>query len=166
MYEQGGSLMSHPAGVPSPTSGLQLLADGPVLLYDADCSVCRRFVALVIHADKRGQLRIAPLHSELGEQLRRVHPAFTARDSAVWVPVAGTAVGHSDAILAALAHVGGGWGLLAAGGRVVPRRLRDQAYRFFAGHRSWFAWLGLDQLDESARRRTVTKTREVQERSA
>jgi predicted DCC family thiol-disulfide oxidoreductase YuxK len=129
--------------------------DVPLLLYDERCSVCRRFVSLVVRADARGKLRIAPLQSPRGEALRRDHPQFAAKDSAVWVPPSGAPLGYSDAILEALAYLGGGWRVVAGLGRLIPRAVRDWAYRAFARNRRFFGWLGLDQLDPRSRARLL-----------
>ena len=135
---------------------------GPLLLYDAQCSVCRRFVSLVIHADTRGTISIAPLVGRHGDALRRTHPVFGARESAVWIPRTGPALAQSDAILAALRHLGGGWKWLADLAGHVPRKFRNGAYRWFAGHRRWFGWLGLDELDAIVRSRMLEEqSREV-----
>ena len=128
---------------------------GPLLLYDARCSVCRRFVSLVIHADTRGTISIAPLDGRHGDAMRRACPVFGARESAVWIPRQGPALAQSDAILAVLQHLGGSWKRLADAGALVPRGFRNGAYRWFAGHRRWFGWLGLGELDASVRSRTL-----------
>jgi predicted DCC family thiol-disulfide oxidoreductase YuxK len=128
---------------------------GPLLLYDARCSVCRRFVTLVVHADRSGKIRIAPLVGPYGDALRRTHPVFGARESAVWIPRNGPALAQSDAILAVLHHLGGGWRWLAALGAVIPRSFRNAAYRWFAQHRRWFSWFGLRDLDTTVRARLL-----------
>ena len=127
---------------------------GPLLLYDARCSVCRRFVSLVIHADRTGTISIAPLVGRHGDAARRVNPAFGTHESAVWIPREGPALAEPDAIFAALHHLGGRGRWLAAVGHLVPRALRNAAYRAFAGNRKWFAWVGLRELDAMVRART------------
>ncbi len=130
---------------------------GPLLLYDARCSVCRRFVSLVVHADRSGTISIAPLVGRHGDAVRRINPAFGTHESAVWIPSEGPALAESDAILAALHHLGGRGRWLAAVGDVVPRALRNAAYRAFAGNRKWFAWVGLRELDAMVRARTLVE---------
>ena len=128
---------------------------GPLLLYDARCSVCRRFVSLVIHADRAETIRIAPLVGRHGDAARRATPGFGIGESAVWIPHEGHALAQSDAILAALHFLGGGWRWLALAGRVIPRRVRNAAYRWVAGKRRWFGWLGLRELDAMVRSRMM-----------
>jgi predicted DCC family thiol-disulfide oxidoreductase YuxK len=127
----------------------------PVLLFDARCGVCRRFVAFLVHADRGGRIRIAPLESPLGSGVRGRYPQFDRRDSAVWLPVRGRPSGFSDAILDGLAYVGGAWKLVAGAGRLVPRKIRDGVYRLFAGNRRYFGWLSMSELDEESQARIV-----------
>ena len=130
---------------------------GPLLLFDERCSICRRLVAMVIHADAQGLLRIAPLQGRHGSAVRQRHPELGSVSSAVWVPLFGPAVGQSDAILAALEYLGNKWGMLARIGRLVPRPLRDWLYRRFAGNRRYFSWIGLDELDARTRARLLAE---------
>ncbi len=131
------------------------MRQGPVLFYDEECSLCRRFVALVLAADRRGQLRIAPLHGTHADGIRRFHPEFGAMDSALFLPREGPPLQRSDAILATLESIGGPWTVIAWLGRLVPRPLRDLVYRGFVRHRDSFSWLGLSELDPRCRARQV-----------
>lgn len=141
-------------GVPRPLLGRS--PSGPLLLYDERCSVCRRFVVLLIRADAEGVLRIAPLLGRHGRAVRQRQPELWKVSSAIWVPLFGPAVGQSEAILAALHYLGGKWRLLARIAGVVPRPLRDWVYRRFAGNRRYFAWIGLGELDLAARARLLS----------
>jgi len=143
--------MHHDQGA-APQSG----ARAPLLLYDGDCGICRRFVSLLIGADRRGSLRIAPLASAVGDNLRRDRPELEPRDSAIWVSATGTVSTHSDAILDAIAYLGGALtplaGLLKS---LVSRALRDRAYTAFANNRNLFGRIGMQELDERAKRRML-----------
>ena len=119
----------------------------PVLLYDEKCSVCRRFISLIVNADNRGAMRIAPLQSPLGDAIRNARPEFAAKDSALWIGRDGEICAYSDAILAALDYLGGPWTVLTAAMRIVPHPLRDRAYRAFAENRNLFGRLGLSTFD-------------------
>ena len=140
-------------------------AADPVLLYDENCSVCRRFISLVVNADNRGGMRIAPLLSPLGDAIRQSHPEYSARDSALWIGRDGNILAYSDAILAALDYLGGPWTALTAAMRIVPHALRDAAYRTFASNRNLFAPLGLSELDSRSLGRLLTnpKSRSVEQ---
>ncbi len=131
-------------------------ARAPLLLYDDRCSICRRFVSILIGADRRGTLRIAPLNGPIGDAIRRTRPALEPRDSAIWIGIDGTVSTHSDAMLDAIEYLGGA---LTPLGKVlrslVPRPLRDRAYTAFANNRKLFRQFGMDELDERAQSRTV-----------
>ena len=127
----------------------------PVLLYDARCGVCRRYVRFLVRKDKKGALRIAPLQSPIGAGVRGRYPEFDKQDSAVWLPVRGRPTGFSEAILDSLDFVGGGWKVISRAGRLVPRRLRDRVYRLFAGNRRYFGWLSIPDLGEEANARLM-----------
>jgi len=143
--------MHHDQGA-TPRSG----ACTPLLLYDGDCGVCRRFVSLLIGADRGGSLRIAPLASAVGDSLRRDRPELEPRDSAIWVSASGTVSTHSDAILDAIAYLGGVLTPLARLLKsLVPRALRDRAYTAFADNRNLFGFIGMQNLDDRAKSRTV-----------
>ena len=131
------------------------VVNGPVLLYDEKCSVCRRFVAMIVHADGRGTMRIAPLQCPLGDAIRRSHPEFAAKDSALWIGLDGEILSHSDAILASLEYLGGPWTALTVAMRIVPHPLRDAAYRAFAQNRNLFGKLGLSSLDSKTLERML-----------
>jgi len=71
------------------------------------------------------------------------------------LPVRGRPSGFSDAILDSLAYLGGPWKFVARAGRLVPRRIRNEAYRLFASNRRYFGWLSLAEFDEQVESRTV-----------
>ena len=127
----------------------------PVLLYDAGCGVCRRFVQFLIRKDRRGAVRIAPLESPLGSGIRGRYPEFDRKDSAIWLPARGRPSGFSEAILDSLDFVGGRWKVLSRAGRLVPRSLRDRVYRLFAGNRRYFGWLSIPDFDEETKSRLM-----------
>ena len=127
----------------------------PVLLYDSRCGVCRRFVRFLIHRDTKDTIRIAPLESPLGAGVRGRYPEFDRQDSAVWLPSRGKPTGYSDAIIDSLDFVGGRWKVLARAMRLVPHRIRDGAYRLFAGNRRYFGWMSIPDLGEEAKARMI-----------
>jgi predicted DCC family thiol-disulfide oxidoreductase YuxK len=133
-------------------------SDGPVFFYDTGCSVCRRFVELLVNADRRGEIRIAALTGARATTLRERHPAVMAINSAVWLPVTGDPVNQSDAILSALAYVGGMWRVVAWLAHGVPRFLRDRIYRAFAGNRRYFGRFGIATLGPRAAARVLHDT--------
>ena len=106
----------------------------PILLYDGTCGFCAGSVQFMLARDRRCTLRFGPLEGRAGRALLARHPALAGGDSVVWLD--GTrALVRGDAALAALAYVGGSWGVLAAMGRWLPRRWRDAVYDAVARRR-------------------------------
>ena len=93
--------------------------------------------------DPRARLRYAPLQGETASALRARHSQIPDElDTVVYVEAdaAGERVFlRSDAVLRALAQLEAPWRWLAAL-RVLPRGLRDAAYRGFAQRR--YRWFG------------------------
>ncbi len=116
---------------------LDLLKAGPVLLYDGECGVCAQSVQWILRHETRHSLRFAALESDLGRALTRAASVPTHVDSLLWVERSELSVKAkvwSGAVLATVAYVGGPFRALGAFW-VVPRPLRDWAYRLFAKHR-------------------------------
>ncbi|MBL9121527.1 MAG: DUF393 domain-containing protein [Phycisphaerae bacterium] len=108
----------------------------PILFFDGECGLCARSVRWVLRRDRRRTFRFAPLQ---GETYRTLGIA-ASRDLSTMVVTDHHGV-HvmSDAVLAIARHLGGGWRVLGAIGGIVPRRLRDAAYRAIASRRHrWF----------------------------
>lgn len=131
-----------------------------VLLYDGDCGLCARSVQFVLNHESVGHphaLLFAPLAGAWATALRERMPTVRDVDSAMWY--SRNAMGHervrlrSDAVLATLDYVGGGWRLAARVMRVVPRRLRDAVYNAVARRRTRLAPRGcvVPQANQRAR---------------
>jgi len=116
---------------------------GPLLLFDGECGLCDRTVRWVLDHDPGGALRFAPLQGETAPPLLARHglaPRSGAGfDTMVLVEEPGgpreRARVRSAAALAIGRYLGGGWRLLAGLAWLVPRPLRDAAYRLVARHR-------------------------------
>lgn len=111
-----------------------------VLLYDGDCGFCASSVRFVLQHDSRAKsLRFAPLAGDLGSRVRGDHPELAGVDSMIWVELDARGQSEvrvrSEAALALLHYLGGGFRLLSGLGRLVPRRLRDAAYAAIAARR-------------------------------
>ncbi|GAB2966780.1 thiol-disulfide oxidoreductase DCC family protein [Hymenobacter coalescens] len=115
-------------------------AGSSVILFDGVCNLCHGLVQFIIDRDPQARFRFASLQSETGQRLMPggVNPDPENPDSVVLIED-GQAYTHSTAILRILRHLGGGWRLLAAAS-VLPRFLRDAAYRFVARNR--YRWFG------------------------
>jgi predicted DCC family thiol-disulfide oxidoreductase YuxK len=112
-------------------------ADAPrhLVLYDGVCGFCDRAVRFALTRDRRGLLRFAPLQGGTAASLRASHPEIPAEaETFVYVegaPGAQRVYLRSEAALRVLARLDPPWRWLAWL-RVLPRPLRDAAYRGFA----------------------------------
>lgn len=108
-----------------------------VLLFDGECGLCQALVRFLLRRDRRrGRLWFAPLQGETAQAFLRSRDLPTTDfDTAVYVPDwAGrraTVLVRTDAVLGALADLGGAWRAVTWC-RVVPRSWRDAAYRLVA----------------------------------
>ncbi|MCZ6623853.1 MAG: DCC1-like thiol-disulfide oxidoreductase family protein [Deltaproteobacteria bacterium] len=110
----------------------------PIIFFDGVCGMCNRFVDVVMRADKDSIFRFAPLQ---GETARELLPPLT-EDPREWSLIYLDERGiheQSDASLEVYRRLGGPWWLLSLG-RLVPRLIRNQAYRWIASNR--YRWFG------------------------
>ena len=113
---------------------------GALLLYDGTCGFCAESVQFVLQHDRRRTLRFASLQGAMGAEIRARHPELDAVDSVIWYEPEGESARElvlvrSSAVLRVLRYLGGQWSLLAWGGALVPRTVRDRLYDFIARHR-------------------------------
>jgi predicted DCC family thiol-disulfide oxidoreductase YuxK len=113
------------------------LSEKQLVLFDGVCNVCNALILFIIDRDPNERFVFASLSSELGQRVVKEH-ALGEIDSVVLVED-GRPYTHSTAVLRILARLRGLWffmWLLF----VIPRFLRDAAYRFFARNR--YTWFG------------------------
>jgi predicted DCC family thiol-disulfide oxidoreductase YuxK len=116
----------------------------PILFFDGECGFCDRAIRFAMSHDAHGRLYAATLSGDTAQRalapfaamLRHVDstvlylPATAERGASVQI--------HSDAALSVLRLLGGVWGALGVAGLLVPRWLRDAAYKAFAKRRFRF----------------------------
>lgn len=116
-------------------------ATAPILFFDGECGFCDRAIRFAMSRDTEGRLYAATLTGEtamaslppFSSVLKDVDstvlymPATATRDASVQI--------HSDAALSVLRLLGGGWAVLGVLGHIVPRWIRDGAYKAFAKRR-------------------------------
>jgi predicted DCC family thiol-disulfide oxidoreductase YuxK len=119
---------------------------GAVVLFDGVCNFCDASVNFIIDHDKAGYFKFAPLQSEEGAKLANQYgfesaTAKTDGASSDLIPIDsvilvenGKAYTHSTAAMKILKRLGAPWSWLSAF-MIVPRSLRDWAYRVFARYR-------------------------------
>ncbi|MBX3362333.1 MAG: DUF393 domain-containing protein [Phycisphaeraceae bacterium] len=109
---------------------------GPILFYDGDCGLCNRSVRWVIRRDRSGSIRYAPLQ---GETYRDLELPEKPQDLSSMVYLdRGVLSTRSDATVRVLGTLGGGWAVVSAALRLIPRPIRDWAYLWFAKRRHRF----------------------------
>jgi predicted DCC family thiol-disulfide oxidoreductase YuxK len=113
--------------MPSPAPTTELL------FYDGHCGLCHRAVKFVLKHDRSGAaFRFAPLQGDTFQSRVRPEKRATLPDSVVVLTSDGQLLVRSNAFLHILRRLGGGWKLLAALLRVIPRPLRDAVYNIVA----------------------------------
>ena len=111
----------------------------PIVLFDGVCNLCSGAVQFIIRRDPAGRFRFASLQSPLGEELlarfgidRGVTDSVILVEGDRWYK-------ESDAALRIARGLGGPWKALGIF-RLIPRPLRDAAYRLIARNR--YRWFG------------------------
>ncbi len=116
------------------------MSGAPVLYFDGVCNLCNGAVQFVIRHDRRGKIRFASLQSGAGEEaIRKVEARYGRRPDSLLFEAGDKIWIESDAALQLTRYLDGGWralGILS----VVPRFIRDAAYRFVARNR--YRWFG------------------------
>lgn len=111
----------------------------PLVLFDGVCNLCNRSVQTILRHDRQARFRFASLQSPLGEKLREDLGIDREKVDSVILVEGGRWYKESDAALRIARGLGGFWrmfGIL----RLVPRPLRDAAYRLIARNR--YRWFG------------------------
>ena len=107
---------------------------GAIVLFDGVCNFCNATVNFVIDHDKAGYFKFAPLQSEIGEELIAKHGIDKAETDSVILVENDKAYTHSSAALRIAKRLDGIWSWAQAF-VIVPKPVRDLAYRLFAKHR-------------------------------
>lgn len=113
-----------------------------VILFDGVCNLCNAAVQFVIAHDPGGIYHFAALQSPAGVELAAAYGLDALPLDSVILIEGGRAYTGSEAALRIVGRLATGWrwlGML----RVLPRPLRDGAYRFVARHR--YRWFGRRQ---------------------
>jgi len=106
-----------------------------ILFYDGHCGMCHGFVRFLLARDRARRFVFAPLQGETFAAMVPAAERATLPDSMVVRTTDGRLLVRSEASLHVLDTLGGGWRVLAAMLRPVPRQIRDAAYRAIAAIR-------------------------------
>lgn len=107
---------------------------GAIILFDGVCNFCNGAVNFVIAHDKAGYFKFAPLQSEIGEELIAKHHIDTTETDSVVLIENEKAYIHSTAALRIARRLDGIWSWTYFF-ILIPRPLRDLAYKLFAKYR-------------------------------
>lgn len=110
-----------------------------IIVYDGVCLLCSRWVRFVLAHDRAARYRFASMQSARGRALLHEHGLDPDDPNSLLLLEHGRASTDSEAILRVLDGLGGAWRATRVL-RLVPRRLRDPAYRWLARHR--YRWFG------------------------
>lgn len=105
-----------------------------IVFYDGACGLCAASVQWCIRHDPHHRLRYAPLQGQTAKAA-----LGTITEDSVVVLAEGRPLLRSDAVLEIWRTLGPPWRPLAAAARLIPRPLRDAAYRYIAARRK--RWL-------------------------
>jgi predicted DCC family thiol-disulfide oxidoreductase YuxK len=109
-----------------------------VVLFDGDCLFCQGTVQFILQRDPTGRFHFASLQSAKGKALCTAAGVEADLSTLVLIE-AGRAYLHSNAVLRIAKRLQAPWPMLYVFW-LVPRFLRDAAYRYFAKHR--YQWFG------------------------
>ncbi|WP_310485831.1 thiol-disulfide oxidoreductase DCC family protein [Chamaesiphon sp. VAR_48_metabat_403] len=105
-----------------------------LILFDGVCNFCNAAVQMVIEIDRHKIFKFAAIQSELGQQLYRQHGLDPIDIQTLMLVDGKHVLTKSDAVLAVLSKLDGGWQYLA-NFTAMPQPLRDWAYTEFARQR-------------------------------
>ncbi len=105
-----------------------------IVLFDGVCNFCNGSVNFIIERDTENYFKFAPLQSESGIKLLEKYNIDKAETDSVILIENETAYTYSTAALKIAKHLDGVWSWFY-GFIVVPKFLRDFAYKTFAKNR-------------------------------
>ncbi|ANH04908.1 thiol-disulfide oxidoreductase DCC family protein [Shinella sp. HZN7] len=109
-------------------------AAGPIIVFDAECILCSANAQFVLRHDHARRFRLASMQNAVGAALYRRFGIDPADPESMIVVDGDRLLKDSDAVLAIYAGLGWPWKALSAL-RLIPRFLRDPAYRWLARNR-------------------------------
>jgi predicted DCC family thiol-disulfide oxidoreductase YuxK len=109
-------------------------SEHPIVVFDALCVLCSANAQFVPRYDRRGHFRLAAMQGEIGSELYRRFGVDPANPETLIVVRGASALYDSEAVLAIWSGLGWPWRALTVL-RLVPRPLRDRAYRWIARNR-------------------------------
>ena len=109
-----------------------------VVLFDGVCSLCNVSVDFIVCHERGNKLKFASLQSEVGERIIDIAGISEVPDSILFY-TNGKLLVRSTAVLKVAGYLSFPW-ILAVVFRIIPRVLRDAAYKTIATNR--YKWFG------------------------
>ena len=106
----------------------------PIIVFDAMCILCSANAQFVINNDPRGHFLLASMQGEVGSAIYRKFGIDPTDPDTIVVVTGDHALRDSDAVLSIYEGLGWPWRVLSAL-KIIPRALRDPAYRLIARNR-------------------------------
>ena len=122
------------ATVLSSSDPVAAAGDKPLIVFDGMCVLCSANARFVLRHDKARRFRLTTAQGRLGEDLYRHFGLATGDYETMLVVDKGRLLTESDAAIAIARGLGWPW-KAAAAARIVPRPVRDAAYRLVARNR-------------------------------
>ena len=110
------------------------------MFYDGLCGLCDRFVQFLLKRDRHARIAFTTLQGELahgmlvplGYDPGDLDSIFVVAD---WRAPQQRVLNRSQAVLHAVAQLGGAWGMFATVASIVPAFVADRLYGLVARHR-------------------------------
>jgi predicted DCC family thiol-disulfide oxidoreductase YuxK len=116
----------------------ELMADQPlIILFDGTCNVCNASVNFIMKHDRRERFTFASSRTSPGAELAARHGFTGPTPGSIVLILGDTAYSRSTATLQIVRRLDGLWPILYAF-ILIPRPLRDAAYKWFAARRHIF----------------------------
>ena len=106
----------------------------PIIVFDAMCVLCSANAQFVLKRDRRDHFLLASMQGEVGSAIYRKFGIDPIAPHTIVVVTGDHALRDSDAVLSIYEGLGWPWRALSAL-RIIPRGLRDPAYRLIARNR-------------------------------
>ncbi|MDF1813147.1 MAG: DCC1-like thiol-disulfide oxidoreductase family protein [Verrucomicrobiales bacterium] len=112
---------------------------GWILFFDGNCASCSAGVRRAMRFDHNQRLKFAPLQGKLAAENGFTHYADPKGGSMVIMREEDRKVFYRSDAAIELARALGGWWNLLVPVSLIPRCLRDAAYKWVASHRYWIS---------------------------
>ncbi|GAB2502075.1 thiol-disulfide oxidoreductase DCC family protein [Lysobacter humi (ex Lee et al. 2017)] len=113
---------------------------GPVIVFDGICLLCNAWVRFLLRHDRRAHYRFAAMQSPAGAALLAAYGLDPTDPASFLLVDADGAWTDSTAIARLLRGLGLPWSIAGVALLLLPRALRDPAYRLVARNR--YRWFG------------------------